>query len=126
MTGAATCGVSVSAGSRGTISKDSLSGSSPPVACLSHCASAAALAASGSILDAAGALETSFSAAPSIAGIVSSISVRPALVMVGSETASGASVSFSVSGGAGCACATSSTQASSAAKGASSSAARLT
>jgi hypothetical protein len=116
------CGFSVSAGSRGTISKHSLNGSSPPVACLSHWASAAALAASGSMLDAAGALETWVSALPSTADIPAFISVSPAWARVGSETAS----EVSVSGGAGWACATSSTQASSAAKGASSSAACLT
>jgi hypothetical protein len=83
---AATWGVSVSAGSRGIISNDSLRGSSPPVACLSHCASAAAFADSGSMLDAAGVADVS--SAISLTGCAPAfISVSPALVMVGSETA---------------------------------------
>jgi hypothetical protein len=93
------CGVSVSAGSRGTISKDSLKGSSPPVACLSHCSSAAALAASGSILEAAGASGASTSVLPSTTGMPALISVRLALVTVGSVEVS---VCGSDSGGAGC------------------------
>jgi hypothetical protein len=70
------------------------------------------------MLAAAGAVDCSASNSSIVAEPASS-SVKPACVTVGSETAS-------VSGAEGWACATSSTQASSAAKGASSSAACLT
>ena len=90
VTGAVAVGVSVSARSRGTISKDSASGSSALDACLSHCSSAAALAAPVSTLAAGGALGVSTSVAPSrVVAVLSS--VKPALAMVGSVATAGVS-----------------------------------
>lgn len=82
--GAGTAGDSVSAGSRGTVSKLSASGSSDSC-CLSHWASAAALAAPASILEAGGTLGVSTVSEPPLTIlVVVSISVNPACATVGS------------------------------------------
>jgi len=84
----AACGVSVSAGSRGTISYDSASGSSvsEPGARASHELSAVALPASGPMLVAAGAVGSS-AADVKLLPLARAewSSVRPAVRMVGSD-----------------------------------------
>jgi hypothetical protein len=85
--GAAECGFSVSAGSRGTISNDSARGSSEEDGCLSHCSSAAVFAAPVSMLEAAGAFGVSVSGPPLMGNAPVVSSVSPALATVGSVEA---------------------------------------
>lgn len=86
-------GLSTSAGSLGTISKDSSIGSAAPAVApaLSHCFSAAALAKSSPVEAWTGDLRTSGSSVAAPLVWPAWISVSPALAMVGS-VAGGASV----------------------------------